>query len=90
MNKIAVICPIGKTGNVVPMTINWLLTDQYKLSHKDYAGKTKDLPAEMVVIVPHTLVSRYSDERGVKDQGLDSQGKPIISEKDNKDQILKK
>jgi len=74
-DKLAVICPIGVTGNLVTMTINGLLAKKWK-----YEGQAEDRYIagcseetvrvqtydEIIVIVPYTEVAKKPEEVDIK------------------------
>jgi len=82
-SKIAMICPIGGIGNVVTMTLNELLI---KLNIADdlkaHVGGNFSIDHDIVVIVPHTDISRYSYDKDDK-EGRDAYGQIIISVEDD-------
>lgn len=65
--KLAVICPIGTTGNVVTMTLNDILRSE---EVNEYS--------EIAIIVPHTRVTVFSGDMTKKD-GKDRWKRPIIT-----------
>lgn len=54
--KCAIICPVGQTGNIVPMTINTWLDKQFKGQSLPVAGERLPVPGytEVIVLVPYT------------------------------------